>query len=113
VVAVVAGAAMLAWMTPRPVVVADTARRVAGAELAATGGAIRAFRAGYDRWNAVMVAAAGRTFQTHQVRLRFPNGVQRDYWIAAEPPSKIRMVASQNGRLVTSGWDLRTLEVLD
>lgn len=57
------------------------------------------------------ITAAGRTFETTQVRVRFPSGAQRDYWLVPEPPYKIRMVSYDRGRLITSGWELVTLEV--
>ena len=43
----------------------------------------------------------------------YPGGLQRDYWIASEPPYKIRMVAYQQGRLVTTGWELTSVERID
>lgn len=59
------------------------------------------------------VAAAGRDWDTLRVRVAFPDGRQRDYWVADEPPYKIRMVAYENGSLVTTGWDLTRVEVFD
>lgn len=59
------------------------------------------------------VAAAGRTYDTHVVRVRFPTGNQRDYWIASEPPYKVRMVSYDRGSLLKSGWDLESVDVYD
>ncbi|NKB88487.1 MAG: hypothetical protein GKS06_09725 [Acidobacteria bacterium] len=59
------------------------------------------------------IEAAGRTWETTRVRLAFPDGRQRDYWVATEPPYKIRMVAYENGSLLTTGWNLTELEIFD
>jgi hypothetical protein len=59
------------------------------------------------------IDAAGRTFDTLIVRVRFPNGVQRDYWLASEPPYKVRLVVYERGSLIRSGWELESLQAQD
>jgi hypothetical protein len=40
------------------------------------------------------------------VDVRFADGELRRFWLAAEPPYKVRQRRYELGRLVTSGWEL-------
>ncbi len=67
-----------------------------------------------DQWSAevrvrgreAVAGPGGQTFDTQMVDVRFADGELRRFWLAAEPPYKVRQRRYELGRLVTSGWEL-------
>ncbi len=54
----------------------------------------------------VIRAESGREYDTWLVKVMFASGNQRWFWIAREPPYKIRVINFTRGRAVFSVWDL-------
>lgn len=54
-------------------------------------------------------AANGTTYDTQVVHVRFASGNIRWFWIAREPPYKIRVVNFSRGRAMYNTWDLESV----